>query len=175
MLSRRVTTARHLPQALGAHAHAHAHAHLHTHPRPRPIPSPRLPFPQTQTRHLSQSDIEDPGQNGGYLNPPREKRQFRDPYADWWDKQERRNYGEPLHEDNDLLSIMSPEEYTHTSPARGFFQLGCFVAAVGALAVVVRLFYEDKPSAPRVFPGGLEEELGGPRAVRARKPGEGQW
>jgi len=38
----------------------------------------------------------EPEQNGGYVNPVPEKRQFRDPYGDWWDKQERRNYGEPV-------------------------------------------------------------------------------
>lgn len=35
-------------------------------------------------------------QNGGYVNPPPQKRQLRDPYGDWWDKQGRRNYGEPV-------------------------------------------------------------------------------
>ena len=35
-------------------------------------------------------------QNGGYVNPAREKRQFRDPYGEWWDKQERRNFGEAV-------------------------------------------------------------------------------
>lgn len=64
--------------------------------------------------------------------------------------------------------MLSPEEYTHTTPGKGFFQLGLFVATVFALAGVVSLVYEDKPSAPREFPGGLEEELGGPDAVRVR-------
>lgn len=62
--------------------------------------------------------------------------------------------------------MMSPEEYTHTSPAKGFFQLSCFAASVGVLAWLVKLFYEDKPATPREFPGGLEEELGGPGALR---------
>ena len=69
-------------------------------------------------------------QNGGYINPPRVKRQFRDPYGDWWDKQERRNYGEPVHEGNDILGMFSPEEYTHVTPGTAFAQLGCFVAVV---------------------------------------------
>jgi NADH dehydrogenase (ubiquinone) 1 beta subcomplex subunit 8 len=105
-------------------------------------------------------------QNGGYVNPPRVKRQFRDPYGDWWDKQERRNYGEPVHEDNDILGMFSPEEYTHTKPGKGLFQVGCFVAAVFALCGVVSMTYPDKPSAPREFEGGLERELGGPGALR---------
>ena len=47
------------------------------------------------------------------------KRQFRDPYADWWDPQERRNYGEAVHEDNDVLGVFSPEAYTHFSTGWG--------------------------------------------------------
>ena len=104
-------------------------------------------------------------QNGGYINPPREKRQFRDPYGDWWDKQERRNYGEPVHEDNDILGMFSPEEYTHFTPGKGIFLIGCWVASVLGLCGVVSLYYPDKPSAPRTFPGGLDRELGGEGAV----------
>jgi len=100
------------------------------------------------------------------VNPPPEKRQFRDPYADWWDKQERRNYGEPVHEDNDILGVFSTEEYTHFTSGKGFFLLGCFIATVGGLCYVVGVTYPDKPSAPRTFEGGLETELGGPTAVR---------
>jgi len=106
-----------------------------------------------------------PPENGGYINPPPEKRQFRDPYADWWDKQERRNYGEPVHEDNDILGMFSPEEYTHYKPGKAFFLLGCFVTTVVGLCAVVYPYYPDKPSAPRTFPGGLDRELGGAGAV----------
>ena len=109
-------------------------------------------------------------QNGGYINPPREKRQFRDPYGDWWDKQERRNYGEPVHEDNDILGMFSPEEYTHFKPGKGIFLIGCWVACVLGLCGVVSVYYPDKPSAPRRFPGGLDRELGGEGAVLVGPP-----
>lgn len=108
--------------------------------------------------------------NGGYINPPRVKRQFRDPHGDWWDKQERRNYGEPVHEDNDILGMFSPEEYTHTKPGKGALQLLTYVGAVFGLCGIVSLYYPDKSSAPREFPGGLEKELGGPNAVRVSAP-----
>ncbi|KAI9642217.1 hypothetical protein NHQ30_009019 [Ciborinia camelliae] len=118
------------------------------------------------------TDIEDPGMNGGYINPPRVKRQFRDPHADWWDKQERRNYGEPVHEDNDILGMFSPEEYTHQKPGTAALQLGVFVLSVFGLCAVVGMMYPDKQSVPREFEGGLERELGGPTAVRARAAGD---
>lgn len=107
-------------------------------------------------------------QNGGYVNPPRQPRQFRDPYGDWWDKQERRNFGEPVHEDNDILGMFSLEEYRHFTPAKGFFLMGCSIATVGALCWVVSMYYPDKPSVPRTFPGGLDRELGGEGALPVR-------
>ena len=110
--------------------------------------------------------VSDAEQNGGYVNPPRVKRQFRDPHADWWDKQERRNYGEPVHEDNDVLAIFSPHEYTHTPPGKGALQLLAFVAATLGLAGAISLVYPDRPAVEREFPDGLEEELGGKGAVR---------
>lgn len=100
-------------------------------------------------------------QNGGYINPPRQNRQHRDPRGDWWDKQERRNFGEPVHEENDILGMLSLEENAHFKPAQAFFLLGCSIATVLALCGVVSFIYPDKPSVPRTFPGGLEEELGG--------------
>ena len=61
--------------------------------------------------------------------------------------------------------MFSPEEYTHYTPGQSFFLLGCFIAATLGLCGVVRMYYPDRPSVPREFPGGLEAELGGPNAV----------
>ncbi|KAL9069214.1 MAG: hypothetical protein Q9157_006232 [Trypethelium eluteriae] len=107
--------------------------------------------------------------NGGYYNPPPIKRQHRDPYANWWDKQERRNFNEPVHEDNDILGVFSTEDYSHFTPAWGAVLFGTFVGSVLVLLGVVYQFYPDKPTTPRTFPGGLERELGGPHTVTAPK------
>ena len=107
-------------------------------------------------------------QNGGYINPPRVKRQHRDPYAQWWDPQERRNFGEPVHEDNDVLGIFSPWDYTWTTTGPGLIMIGTFVATFLGVCGIVYLNYPDRPSYPREFEGGLEKELGGPGAVRVR-------
>jgi len=128
--------------------------------------------PSAQYDYPHLTDAEDPGMNGGYINPVPQKRQLRDPYGDWWDKQERRNYGEPVHEDNDILGMFSLEEYTHTPPGKGLFQVACFIAVVLGLSGAVAMTYPDRPSAPREFEGGLEKELGGPAAVRARRAGD---
>ncbi|KAI5802799.1 hypothetical protein FPQ18DRAFT_383801 [Pyronema domesticum] len=132
---------------------------------------PRKPIaePLDPVYYPSLNDAVDPGQNGGYVNPAPEKRQFRDPYGEWWDKQERRNFGEPVHEDNDILGRFSPEDYTWVSPAKGLFQIGCFVTTVFGLLGVVYMFYPDMPAVPRTFPhNGLEKALGGPGVLKAR-------
>jgi len=110
--------------------------------------------------------------NGNYINPPFVKRQHRDPYADWWDKQERRNFGEPVHEDNDILGIFSLEDYTHMTPARGFLMWGGFLSVVGLLGYTVSQLYPDRPSAPKEYDSGLDKELGGPGALKARMSGD---
>ncbi|KAH6675277.1 NADH:ubiquinone oxidoreductase 20.1kD subunit [Plectosphaerella plurivora] len=118
------------------------------------------------------TEAQDPGMNGGYINPPFVKRQHRDPYGDWWDKQERRNFGEPVHEDNDLLGIFSPYDYTWTTPGPGAIMFGTFLVAFFTVIGSVYLTYPDKVTYPREFEDGLERELGGAGAVRARKAGD---
>ncbi|KAJ5389273.1 uncharacterized protein N7496_000341 [Penicillium cataractarum] len=135
--------------------------------------APRASFSQIPA--LRAAEVEDPLQNGGYQNPPRVKRQFRDPYGGWWDKQEKRNFGEPVHEENEILGVFSPEQYNHVSSGKGFLHLGVFVAAFLSLCGVVSLYYPDKPSVPKAYVDGLEKELGGPNAVPARKAGEDKW
>lgn len=123
-----------------------------------------------QWTQLGWRKADDIAQNGGYINPPEIKRQFRDPHADWWDKQERRNYGEPVHENHDQMGMFTPYEYTWVPPAKGLLQIGSFVAVFVGLCYTVKAFYPDKKSYPREFVGGLERELGGPGAVRVSLP-----
>jgi NADH dehydrogenase (ubiquinone) 1 beta subcomplex subunit 8 len=124
-------------------------------------------LPQTWAWRPAGTELTIFAQNGGYINPPRIKRQFRDPHADWWDKQERRNFGEPVHEDHDILGMFSPYEYTWITPGKGLFQIGVFVAVFLSVCYAVKLTYPDRASYPREFEGGLERELGGPGGVRA--------
>lgn len=108
-------------------------------------------------------NVLDPDLNGSYPNPPPLKRQFRDPYGKWWDSQERRNYGEPIHEDNDVLGIFTTEKYTWTTPGKGAVMMATFVAAVLGLLTIVGATYPDKPAVEREF--DLVEQLGGKEAL----------
>jgi len=152
---------------------------------PRPIPRSqstlRVAFLSTSSPFRAQEaakdaafdpEIDDPEMNGGYQNPPPIKRQHRDPYGDWWDKQERRNFGEPVHEDNDILGIFALEDYTHMTPGRGLLMWSGFITCVLGLSYAVYVTYPDLPSAPKEYEDGLEAELGGKGAVRAWKKGD---
>ena len=92
------------------------------------------PNPATDSKSASEAeqaseDLDaDPAMNGNYPDPSLTsalpiKRSLRDPYGGpdgpWWDPVERRNYGEPIHEDNDVLGVFSTEQYTHFSPGWG--------------------------------------------------------
>lgn len=108
-------------------------------------------------------NVLDPGLNGGYPNPPAIKRQFRDPHAKYWDQQERRNYGEPIHEDNDVLGVFTTEKYTWVKPGKGAVFFGMFIVSVVALSTLVGMTYPDKPAVAREF--DLNAELGGKEAL----------
>ncbi|KIH94038.1 NADH dehydrogenase (ubiquinone) 1 beta subcomplex 8 [Sporothrix brasiliensis 5110] len=116
------------------------------------------------------TEAEDPLMNGGFVQPAPVKRQFRDPHGDWWDKQERRNYNEPVHEDYDQLGMFTPYEYTWTTTGKGLAQIGAFLAVFLAVVYTVKETYPDRVTVPRTFEGGLERELGGSGALRARSP-----
>jgi NADH dehydrogenase (ubiquinone) 1 beta subcomplex subunit 8 len=148
MLSRRIVAAR--PLALAG---------------VRSTTVPQFTQRRTALTASERAELADPLQNGGYINPPLEKRSNRDPYADWWDKQDRRNYGEPCHEDHDILGAVSLHDYNHFTPGWGGVLFGTFVVTVVGLCVAVNQVYPDKVSAPKTYPDGLEAELGGKGAV----------
>lgn len=148
MLSRRIAAARPLPSTVL-----------------RSTTVPQFTQRRTALTAHERAELADPNQNGGYINPPLEKRNNRDPYADWWDKQDRRNYGEPCHEDHDILGAVSLHDYSHFTPGWGGVLFGTFVVTVIGLCVAVNQIYPDKISAPKTYPDGLEAELGGKRAV----------
>ncbi|KAK6338987.1 hypothetical protein TWF696_009783 [Orbilia brochopaga] len=119
-------------------------------------------------------DAIDPGMNGGYsvTQPPPQKAQFRDPYEKWWDPQERRNFGDPIHEDFDNLGIFSLWEYTAATTKQAAISCACAIALGLGICGVIYQTYPDRPAVPREFPdNGLEKALGGKGAQLARPEG----
>ena len=68
------------------------------------------------------------------------------------------------------MGIFSLEEYTVMTGKMGMAMWAFFLGCVGTLSFSVYATYPDRPSAPRTFEGGLEEELGGSGAPRVGLP-----
>ncbi|KAI9309364.1 hypothetical protein BJ944DRAFT_258691 [Cunninghamella echinulata] len=102
--------------------------------------------------------LEDP-QIGDYPNLPRKSVQTRGPFG-WWDPQDKRNFGEPVHEEDELFGVWAPDLH-HYSPYKALAQLalaaGVFTAAVG----IIYKTYPERPAVKRTYPyEGLKESLG---------------
>ena len=105
-------------------------------------------------------------QTGGYVNPPHVPVQYRDPYAKWWDRQGRRNFGEPVHEDYDILGVVSMHHYDFATSRQVFTCWAGAVTVFFSIYGLVYLAYPEAPAVPKGYEGGLERELGGPGTVR---------
>ena len=89
--------------------------------------------------------------------------QHKNPYVKYDDQQNRRNFSDPLHHDEDMYDIWSPDYFDHVSDKKALTQNGIFFSLVAAFAGAI-IYFElnpEKPAAPRSFPfGGLAKELG---------------
>ncbi|KAI3480074.1 hypothetical protein L1887_57851 [Cichorium endivia] len=127
-------------------------------------------------RHLSTSrvnaaarDAKDP-QLGDYPDLPFVSLQQRKYSPKWWDTQEKRNFGETLHEQDDVLSVWAPD--VHAVPASS--ALRQFIVAIGVVGVFGSIVYAatpEKPALPRTYPrDGLAAELGGEQVAVSTQP-----
>ncbi|KAI9492064.1 hypothetical protein BDB00DRAFT_830040 [Zychaea mexicana] len=102
--------------------------------------------------------IEDP-QIGDYPNLPRWSAQTRGPFG-WWDPQDKRNFGEPVHEEDELMGVWAPDLHTY-SPYKALAQLGLAGGLIAGFAYFIYNTYPEPPAAKRTYPyDGLKAELG---------------
>ncbi|KAI8081456.1 uncharacterized protein BX664DRAFT_340435 [Halteromyces radiatus] len=102
--------------------------------------------------------IQDP-QIGDYPNLPRNSTQARGPFG-WWDPQDKRNFGETLHEEDELLGVWAPDLHTY-SPYKALAQLALATGVLTAFAGLVYSTYPERPAVQRTYPNdGLKKDLG---------------
>ncbi|KIY47288.1 hypothetical protein FISHEDRAFT_74809 [Fistulina hepatica ATCC 64428] len=94
--------------------------------------------------------------------PPHINRQYLSPYG-WQDQQMRRNFGDPMHEREELYSMWAPDVPVHADPPTAVKQF--LIATAGFVSFMFACKYiltPDVPAARRDYPfDGLNRELGG--------------
>ncbi|KAH8915929.1 hypothetical protein BT69DRAFT_831624 [Atractiella rhizophila] len=103
----------------------------------------------------------DPQLHGlGYPLYPAESRQKRNPYG-WDDMVERRNFGEPIPESGEVLSIWGPDPIKVPGPY-AVKVFGSFLLVLAGITTLIIYTAPERPYAPREYAyGGLEKEFGG--------------
>ncbi|KAI7877318.1 uncharacterized protein EV154DRAFT_525497 [Mucor mucedo] len=122
----------------------------------------RQPIAMTSVRPQSTLNtgevVQDP-QIGDYPNLPRFSTQTRGPFG-WDDPQDKRNFGETVHEEDELYGVWAPDLH-HYSPIKAASQLALFATIMATFATVVYKFYPERPVVQRTYPyNGLSEEFG---------------
>ncbi|CAG8469224.1 15849_t:CDS:2, partial [Acaulospora colombiana] len=101
--------------------------------------------------------VEDP-QIGDYPNLPVESKLDR-PALGWWDLQNRRNYGETLHEEEEALSVWGFDVYDYDA-STSLRQLFIFFSGIGVLSYIIAKNMPERPALPKTFPyDNMREEL----------------
>jgi len=102
---------------------------------------------------------EDP-QLGGYPQLPWLSNQLR-PARGWWDQQGRRNFGEPLHEEDEALNMWSPDPPV-IPPEVALRQFIIAWLGIIGFGYIIYLNVPERPAIARQYPyNGLVKELGG--------------
>ncbi|PWN90586.1 hypothetical protein FA10DRAFT_267033 [Acaromyces ingoldii] len=116
----------------------------------------------------SSTDAKDP-QLGDYPDLPPINLQTRRYDPRWWDPQEKRNFGETLHEQDDVLGVWAPD--VHKTPAfSALLQILTAAGGFGAFAAVIYLSFPGRPANPRTYPReGLATELGSELVAAAKE------
>jgi len=98
----------------------------------------------------------------GYPRVESLSRQWRNPYAKWDDPQERCNFDEPLHAEEEMMGIWAPDVH-RISVSSALMNMAVAFAGLGVVLASAAYMAPASPVVPRTFPfDGLSKELGGP-------------
>ncbi|KAG8716396.1 hypothetical protein FRC11_013379 [Ceratobasidium sp. 423] len=128
--------------------------------------APRLGLVRTYATPVEFKQPKNDPQLGDYPQLPPISLQRR-PAKGWWNAQERRNFGETVPEQYEILSIWAPDVFD-ISRGSALKQFGIAVAVFIGFTLAVKASVPERPAAPRSYPyGGLVTELGGLDANKA--------
>ena len=119
-------------------------------------------YDQTNGQTIELADPEHP-EFADYKNPEFVLKQTLSPYAKYDDPQNRRNKNDPMHTDEDLLDMWSPDYYDYVSDSTALKHNAVFFGLIFGVASIIYYFqlYPEKPAMIRSFPyNGLADSLG---------------
>ncbi|MBW0490294.1 hypothetical protein O181_030009 [Austropuccinia psidii MF-1] len=126
-------------------------------------PTSKINVPSERTAYeFGALDEPDPQLDG--LSYPRVEsfsRQWRNPYAKWDDPQERCNFNEPLHAEEEMMGMWAPDVH-NISVRTALTNLSVAFGVLGLILGGSAYLAPSSPVVPRTFPyNGLAKELGG--------------
>ncbi|KAI0635967.1 hypothetical protein C8Q77DRAFT_1216482 [Trametes polyzona] len=136
-------------------------------PRIRCYATPAAPAPTSPAPMTTTLGEEDDPQLADYPRLPFVSKQTR-PARGWEDLQFRRNFGEPLHEQEEILSMWGPDVPV-VPPQTALRWFSIAVLGFVSLGVLCNYAHPEIPAVRREYPyGGLVSELGGLEENKAR-------
>ncbi|KAJ2713784.1 hypothetical protein H4R19_002076 [Coemansia spiralis] len=128
--------------------------------RTQPALAARLTASRFASQYKKKYYLDPEPQIGDYPNLPQKFAEER-PQLGWWDRQNRRNFGEPIPEQDEILNMMAPTQYK--SP--GWKQVGKMwagvIIAIGSVYYLIANVRPQRPYMRSFYPNGLKDELGG--------------
>ncbi|CCG83887.1 protein of unknown function [Taphrina deformans PYCC 5710] len=85
-------------------------------------------------------------------NVPAINRQTKSETEKYDDQQSRRNFGETLHEEDDVLTVFSPDVHRHVKPATAFLHIGIFITAVFGIVGGTYITFTPLQAVRRTYP-----------------------
>lgn len=105
-----------------------------------------------------------PNSPDSYPEVPREYYYHRSPDQKYFDQQNRRDFNQPLHLDDDVLNLWSPHLYEEVSDSTAVKWQLYFFGCIGLFSAGCYWYTGGKPqrkAVPRQYPDGLVKDLGG--------------
>ncbi|KAJ2454646.1 hypothetical protein EV183_001394 [Coemansia sp. RSA 2336] len=125
-----------------------------------PIASRQFTASVLAARYKKQHYVDPDPQIGDYPNLPQIKSEER-PQLGWWDRQNRRNFGEPIHEQDEVLNMRSPSLYRSPGWKRVSKLWAGVIVTIGTVYYFIGKTRAERPYMRAYYPNGLKDELGG--------------
>ncbi|PVV01857.1 hypothetical protein BB560_003711 [Smittium megazygosporum] len=127
----------------------------------RQILNAGIRFQSTNSKGNKQYYVDPDPQIGEYPNLPYIMNEERTPYG-WWDRQMRRNFGETVHENDEILNMHANSVYEHPPWSTILKQWIAFLGIIGGGIYLMSFTIIERPAIPRHYPyEGLKVETAG--------------